>query len=266
MVRPSILQDTRGANLVEYILLVGVIALIAVGGFRVFGNTVDAKVQEQADCVASLESCGGSGSGTAALAAGGWNSSSSKSAALGSSSAAMSANGAVANGAFANGAVANNFAPAVFAGGSAAGSGSFGANAAGGGSLSKAFGGSGSVSGDMDPGTRDIVDQYISDASLQEFLDYRNSDERDPRLDYSTDECSAPVLGNSPFNFKDACLRHDFGYRNYKKLGVFKEMKSTVDKRFLQDMKDHCAEQSVWKRPACYGMAYTYYNAVKAFG
>src|SRR5438128_2263359 len=33
-------KDTRGANLVEYIILVGVIALIAIAGFKVFGGDV----------------------------------------------------------------------------------------------------------------------------------------------------------------------------------------------------------------------------------
>src|SRR5437016_2578932 len=31
-------NDTRGANLVEYIILVGVVALIALAGFKVFGS------------------------------------------------------------------------------------------------------------------------------------------------------------------------------------------------------------------------------------
>ena len=47
----TILQDRRGANLVEYIILVGVIALIALAGFRFFGKTVDNKVQEQGNKV-----------------------------------------------------------------------------------------------------------------------------------------------------------------------------------------------------------------------
>ena len=34
------LRDNRGANLVEYIILVGVIALIAIAGFKIFGEKV----------------------------------------------------------------------------------------------------------------------------------------------------------------------------------------------------------------------------------
>ena len=45
------LQDTRGANLVEYIILVGVIALIAIAGFKMFGTKVQDKIQEQGGSV-----------------------------------------------------------------------------------------------------------------------------------------------------------------------------------------------------------------------
>ena len=46
--------DTRGANLVEYIILVGVIALIAIAGFKMFGGKVRAKVDEQAGSVGGI--------------------------------------------------------------------------------------------------------------------------------------------------------------------------------------------------------------------
>jgi Flp pilus assembly pilin Flp len=50
-------SDTRGAGLVEYILIVGLVALVALGGFRAFGAAALAKVNDQADCVATF-SCG----------------------------------------------------------------------------------------------------------------------------------------------------------------------------------------------------------------
>ncbi len=52
--RTSLRSDTRGANLVEYIILVGVIALIAIAGFKAFGNNVRAKVDEQAGSVSGI--------------------------------------------------------------------------------------------------------------------------------------------------------------------------------------------------------------------
>ena len=47
-------QDSRGANLVEYIILVGVIALIAIAGFKVFGTKVKAKITEQSNKVEQI--------------------------------------------------------------------------------------------------------------------------------------------------------------------------------------------------------------------
>jgi Flp pilus assembly pilin Flp len=49
--------DRRGATLVEYIILLGAIALTAVFAFRQFGATVSARAEAQADCVAKLEGC-----------------------------------------------------------------------------------------------------------------------------------------------------------------------------------------------------------------
>jgi len=52
--RSGLLKDTRGANLVEYIILVGVVALIAIAGFKIFGKSVKEKVNEQAESVDSI--------------------------------------------------------------------------------------------------------------------------------------------------------------------------------------------------------------------
>ena len=50
----KLIKDNRGANLVEYIILVGVIALVAIAGFKIFGEKVDSKVQEQANKVEQI--------------------------------------------------------------------------------------------------------------------------------------------------------------------------------------------------------------------
>ena len=50
----KMLKDTRGANLVEYIILVGVIALIALAGFKMFGTQVQTKIQTQAGTVGGI--------------------------------------------------------------------------------------------------------------------------------------------------------------------------------------------------------------------
>ena len=52
--RRRFFADSRGANLVEYIILVGVIALIAIAGFKVFGGQVRAKIDEQSGSVGGI--------------------------------------------------------------------------------------------------------------------------------------------------------------------------------------------------------------------
>lgn len=50
----KLIRDKKGANLVEYIILVGVIALIAIAGFKMFGTKVQAKIQEQSGSVGGI--------------------------------------------------------------------------------------------------------------------------------------------------------------------------------------------------------------------
>lgn len=51
----GLIRDTRGANLVEYILVVGFIAMVALVGLRAFGERVTAKVEAQAQRIETLE-------------------------------------------------------------------------------------------------------------------------------------------------------------------------------------------------------------------
>jgi Flp pilus assembly pilin Flp len=50
----QLIKDTKGANLVEYIILVGIIALIALAGYRAFGESVTDKINEQSSSVGSI--------------------------------------------------------------------------------------------------------------------------------------------------------------------------------------------------------------------
>jgi Flp pilus assembly pilin Flp len=47
-------HDERGASLIEYVLLIGVVALLAVAGFRIFGASLTAKISQQAQTVNGL--------------------------------------------------------------------------------------------------------------------------------------------------------------------------------------------------------------------
>ena len=49
------LKDSRGANMVEYIILVGVVAILAMAGFKYFGSSVQAKIQAHGDTVGNVQ-------------------------------------------------------------------------------------------------------------------------------------------------------------------------------------------------------------------
>jgi hypothetical protein len=85
-------------------------------------------------------------------------------------------------------------------------------------------------------------------------------------FDWSTDFCSSSPDNPLGFDFRLPCWRHDFGYRNYKAVDLFAANKPWVDSAFYEDMKRKCATYNVFVRPACYSLAWTYYQAVKAFG
>ena len=50
----SLIRDNRGANLVEYIIVVGLIALIAIVGFKAFGQKVSDRIQKQSESVGNI--------------------------------------------------------------------------------------------------------------------------------------------------------------------------------------------------------------------
>jgi Prokaryotic phospholipase A2 len=85
-------------------------------------------------------------------------------------------------------------------------------------------------------------------------------------FDWSTDYCSSSPDNPLGFNFTLSCARHDFGYRNWKAVGQFPANKGRVDSAFYEDLKRKCATYSSIVRPACYSLAWTYYQAVRAFG
>jgi pilus assembly protein Flp/PilA len=48
-------RDTRGAGFVEYIILVGLVALFCIVAYKLFGSSVSAKVKEQAEAVQNIK-------------------------------------------------------------------------------------------------------------------------------------------------------------------------------------------------------------------
>lgn len=108
-------------------------------------------------------------------------------------------------------------------------------------------------------------------ASLSTFVDVASSEKKDLRLDWSTDGCSAPIVGSTgrTFDFRTACHRHDFGYRNFKVIDNGKwwtpAMRQRIDTVFRQDMLRDCNTRPRTARKLCRAWATTFYRAVRAY-
>ncbi len=105
-------------------------------------------------------------------------------------------------------------------------------------------------------------------ASFDSWVVGLNHQERwvDYNFDWSTDFCSSSPDQPLGFDFRRPCRRHDFGYRNYRRLGEFNANKSRVDWSFYNDMIRVCNTHDIFTRQACYGVAGLYYEAVVNFG
>ncbi|MCE9622274.1 MAG: phospholipase [Actinomycetia bacterium] len=99
----------------------------------------------------------------------------------------------------------------------------------------------------------------------------------DPWFDWTTDGCSAPLIGDTgrSFDFRESCVRHDFGYRNLQLLesryGSGRTYwnstnRKRVDQQFLKDMKAHCRGRALPLRPTCNLWAVTFFQAVRIAG
>ncbi|MFE4667697.1 phospholipase [Streptomyces sp. NPDC056716] len=86
------------------------------------------------------------------------------------------------------------------------------------------------------------------------------------QFDWSTDYCSSSPDNPFGFPFANSCARHDFGYRNYKAAGTFDANKARLDSAFYEDLKRVCNGYSGASKTACNSTAWTYYQAVRAFG
>jgi hypothetical protein len=85
-------------------------------------------------------------------------------------------------------------------------------------------------------------------------------------FNWTTDYCSNSPDNPFGFPFKNSCQRHDFGYRNYKELGTFAANKARLDSAFYEDLKRVCNRYSGATKTSCNATAWTYYQAVRAFG
>ncbi|MEU3948418.1 phospholipase [Streptomyces sp. NPDC029526] len=85
-------------------------------------------------------------------------------------------------------------------------------------------------------------------------------------FDWSTDHCSSSPDNPFGFPFSASCARHDFGYRNYKAMGIFSAHTSRLDDAFHEDLERVCAGYGGATGTACDSTAWTYYQAVRALG
>ena len=119
---------------------------------------------------------------------------------------------------------------------------------------------------------RAYVDRMLFGVGMATFLAAVGVDRW---FDWSTDLCSAPLIGSTgrSFDFRHPCRRHDFGYRNLRlidrRYGTRQwgsVSRKAVDDRFRTDMHDHCRSRSSWLRPTCHCWAEVFYVAVRAAG
>uniref|UniRef100_A0AAU2JMB7 Phospholipase n=1 Tax=Streptomyces sp. NBC_00049 TaxID=2903617 RepID=A0AAU2JMB7_9ACTN len=108
----------------------------------------------------------------------------------------------------------------------------------------------------------------VSAASYQEWADAR---ETRPAwaayaFDWSTDHCTGSPDNPFGFPFRDACARHDFGYRNHRAAGLYPAAKARLDLAFHADLKRVCAHYSGGRKASCDSTAWTYYQAVRLLG
>ena len=106
------------------------------------------------------------------------------------------------------------------------------------------------------------TDQYLFEISLDSFLQVKAEQPHADQLDWSDDGCSYSPDEPLGHEFKPACQRHDFGYRNYQLQSRFtEENRLRIDDNFRDDMYGVCAGD-----PTCEATADAYYWAVRQFG
>ena len=121
------------------------------------------------------------------------------------------------------------------------------------------------------PSEYQVAYRLTFSVSLSQFIATADSPNKDQRLNWTTDGCSAPVVGSTgrSFDFTDACRRHDFAYRNFSVIDGGKKWTSSlrdrVDRRFRSDMREHCSKRAVLDRGPCRFWAETFFRFVRTY-
>jgi hypothetical protein len=128
-----------------------------------------------------------------------------------------------------------------------------------------------SVSASPTPPAHVVAESLVFKKPLKTFVAVAEDPKRDERLNWTTDGCSAPIIGSSgrTFNFYDACRRHDFAYRNFSRLNSGKlwneSFRARVDAVFKKDMSADCVKRSALDKRSCMAWVNIFYEAVRAY-
>ena len=128
-----------------------------------------------------------------------------------------------------------------------------------------------SVSASPTPPAHVVAESLVFKKPLKTFVALAEDSMRDERLNWTTDGCSAPIIGSSgrTFNFYDACRRHDFAYRNFSRLNSGKlwneSFRARVDAVFKKDMSADCVKRSALDKRSCMAWVNIFYEAVRAY-
>lgn len=122
------------------------------------------------------------------------------------------------------------------------------------------------------------VDNFISATLIPDWQGFRHDGAYTANLcwhEWDSDDCSAPIVGSTglSYDFTHPCHRHDFGYRNYKRLeaetavDTWNEVsKLSTDDQLLADAREHCSGRPWYLKNQCLAWAQVFYLAVRAFG
>ncbi|MFN8018401.1 MAG: phospholipase A2 [Acidimicrobiales bacterium] len=85
--------------------------------------------------------------------------------------------------------------------------------------------------------------------------------------DVSTDLCSSVPDRGPSFDFRWPCVRHDFAWRNIRRLAadraVVRQARHRADARFLADLRGRCAARPAPERVRCRAVALAYFLGVE---
>jgi hypothetical protein len=121
------------------------------------------------------------------------------------------------------------------------------------------------------PPAHSVAESLVFKKTLKSFIASADHPKRDQRLNWTTDGCSAPIIGSSgrTFNFYNACRRHDFAYRNFLRLDNGKwwneSFRARVDAVFKKDMTSDCAKRTALDKRSCMAWVRIFYEAVRAY-